>query len=146
VLTLDIAGDPGSMNAREADQLLSAAPGTVAAFKASLVDSKRLMESCLAADIPARISSDPSCGSCGPQVTLEILPEDVPRLHALLQASWHDSIAREGVAPVAPVGASDASATASATAAEHDEPPCPACGATAALVDGACPDCGLALS
>ena len=126
------------MKAREADDLLSAAPGTVPAFKASLVDSKRLLESCLAADIPARISSDPSCSSCGPQVTLEILPEDVPRLHALLQASWHDAIAREGVAPV---NASDATA-----AAEHDEPPCPACGASAALVDGTCPDCGLALS
>ena len=127
------------MNAREADRLLNAAEATVPAFKASLVDSKRLLESCLAADIPARISSDPSCSSCGPQVTLEVRPEDVPRLAALLQASWHDSIAREGVAPVGAVGPGDA-------AAEHDEPPCPACGATAALVDGACPDCGLALT
>ncbi|MCC6993742.1 MAG: hypothetical protein IT370_03830 [Deltaproteobacteria bacterium] len=123
------------MKAREADQLLDAAEATVPAFKASLVDSKRLLESCLAADIPARISSDPSCSSCGPQVTLEVRAEDVPRLAALLQESWHDSIAREGVAAVA-----------SGAAAEHDEPPCPACGATAALVDGACPDCGLALS
>lgn len=126
------------MKAREADRLLSAAEATVPAFKASLVDSKRLLESCLAADIPARISSDPSCSSCGTQVTLEVRPEDVPRLAALLQASWHDAIAREGVAPVAP--------DAGGAPAEHDEPPCPACGATAALVDGACPDCGLALS
>jgi predicted amidophosphoribosyltransferase len=31
-------------------------------------------------------------------------------------------------------------------APEDEEPPCPACGAQAPLVDGACPDCGLQLS
>ena len=42
---------------------------------------------------------------------------------------------REGVAPVAPIGVE----------IEGEHPPCPACGTAAALVDGACSDCGLQL-
>lgn len=30
-------------------------------------------------------------------------------------------------------------------ASEEDEPPCPACGTSAPLVEGACSDCGLQL-
>ncbi|MBK7540090.1 MAG: hypothetical protein IPI49_32990 [Myxococcales bacterium] len=52
-----------------------------------------------------------------------------------MRAGWNDALAREGLAPVAPVdGAEDS---------EH--PACPACGTAAALVDGACSDCGLML-
>ncbi|MEZ4399907.1 MAG: hypothetical protein R3B06_07800 [Kofleriaceae bacterium] len=48
---------------------------------------------------------------------------------ALLRDDWHDSLAREGLAPAS----SDASA-------------CPACGATDELTaDGECPGCGLVL-
>lgn len=45
-------------------------------------------------------------------------------------------LAREGVEPP---GATRA------TLADSDEPPCPACGTAAPLVDGACSDCGLQL-
>jgi hypothetical protein len=34
---------------------------------------------------------------------------------------------------------------ASAPASESEEPPCPACGTAAPLVEGACSDCGLQL-
>jgi hypothetical protein len=52
----------------------------------------------------------------------------------LLRDDWRSHLAREGLAPVAITVASDA---------EHL--PCPACGTAAALVDGACSDCGLQL-
>ncbi|MCX5742256.1 MAG: hypothetical protein NT062_07150 [Proteobacteria bacterium] len=42
-------------------------------------------------------------------------------------------LAREGIAPV------------EVAHVEGDEPPCPACGTAAPLVDGACSDCGLQL-
>jgi hypothetical protein len=41
---------------------------------------------------------------------------------------------REGVAAAAPMGVE---------AGEGEEPPCPACGTAAPLVDGCCSDCGL---
>jgi hypothetical protein len=47
----------------------------------------------------------------------------------VLRGAWHQSLEREGLAPVA---------RASAEA-------CPACGADGDLVDGACPGCGLQL-
>lgn len=53
----------------------------------------------------------------------------------LVRGEWQDSLAREGLAPVtaAPTG-------------PGEEPPCPACGSTGALADGACLDCGLQLA
>ena len=51
-----------------------------------------------------------------------------------MRGDWRDTLAREGLAPVQVAMADDA---------EH--PPCPACGTAAALVDGACSDCGLQL-
>ena len=43
---------------------------------------------------------------------------------------------REGVTSAAPMGIE---------AAEGEEPPCPACGTAAPLVEGCCSDCGLQL-
>lgn len=51
-----------------------------------------------------------------------------------MRSDWRDGLAREGLAPVA---------LAIDETAEHL--PCPACGTAAALVDGACSDCGLQL-
>ncbi|MBA3817593.1 MAG: hypothetical protein H0X17_01765 [Deltaproteobacteria bacterium] len=45
---------------------------------------------------------------------------------------WRDRLAMEGLAPVQ-------------GEMTGDEPPCPACGTAAPLVDGACSDCGLHL-
>lgn len=57
-------------------------------------------------------------------------------LEALVRDDWRAQLAREGLAPVA--AAPDAGAVG-------DHPPCPACGAAAPLVAGACADCGLQL-
>jgi hypothetical protein len=56
---------------------------------------------------------------------------------ALLRNDWHESLAREGLAPVA--------AAPLAAQMPDAEPPCPACGSTAGLDAGACRDCGLQL-
>jgi hypothetical protein len=52
----------------------------------------------------------------------------------LLRDDWRSHLAREGLEPVDVAVASDA-----------EYPPCPACGTAAALVEGACSDCGLQL-
>ncbi len=55
----------------------------------------------------------------------------MPAIAALLASDWQDSLAREGVPPVA----------------RADEAACPACGATDELTaDGECPGCGLVLA
>ena len=53
----------------------------------------------------------------------------------LLGGEWAAMLEREGVAPVC----------ATSAGADGGYPPCPACGAAAPLVDGACSDCGLRL-
>ena len=62
--------------------------------------------------------------------------EDLPRFGALLRREWADVLAREGVEPAARMGIE---------ASEGEEPPCPACGTAAPLVEGACSECGLQL-
>lgn len=57
------------------------------------------------------------------------------RVAQVLRGEWSEMIAREGNAPP----------SRAAPAADTDEPPCPACGHAAALVDGCCADCGLHL-
>jgi len=54
-------------------------------------------------------------------------------LAALLHSRWQADLGREGLTPVAPA------------AVEGEDPPCPACGTVAPLVQGACSDCGLVL-
>jgi len=49
-----------------------------------------------------------------------------------VQGEWRDLYEREGLAPVK-------------LDTSSEEPPCPACGTAAPLVDGACSDCGLQL-
>lgn len=62
--------------------------------------------------------------------------EDVPRVGALLRREWAEVLEREGVAPAGSIGVE---------AGEGEEPPCPACGTAAPLVEGACSECGLQL-
>lgn len=62
--------------------------------------------------------------------------EDVPRVGALLRREWAEVLEREGVAAAANMGVE---------APDGEEPPCPACGTAAPLVEGACTECGLQL-
>lgn len=54
-----------------------------------------------------------------------------------MQLEWAEMVAREGAT---------GSPGQQRVLGEDDEPPCPACGTAAPLVDGACSDCGLHLA
>jgi hypothetical protein len=116
----------------------------VPCLTAPLADAKALLAACEEADIDAAIMRDACCGKggcgCAPKMVLMVAADDVPRVAQLMQDRWRASLEREGVdpEPFAP-------APAPAEAAESEHPPCPACGTAAALVAGACSDCGLQL-
>jgi len=67
-------------------------------------------------------------------MVLLVREEDVPRVAGLLNRDWLEMVETEG--HELPSGAYS----------EDGEPPCPACGTAAPLVDGACSDCGLHLA
>jgi hypothetical protein len=110
----------------------------VPCVSAGIADAKEVLGACLDADIPAILDRQEACGghghSCAPRFDLCVRPEDVPKVTALLQARWKALMDQEGTL-----------ADHSAGASESDNPPCPACGCTAALVEGACAECGLQL-
>lgn len=128
------------MDEDRAEDLLAGAE-TVACLQAPLLEAKELREACLAADIPVLLERADCCGSggcgCAPKIALHARAEDLPRVARLVQARWRELARREGTVgehhpAVAGPGAG--------------EPPCPACGTAAPLVEGACADCGLQLA
>jgi hypothetical protein len=114
----------------------------IACLTAPLADAKELLAACESADIPAALARDICCGksgcACAPKMQLLVASEDVPRVAQLLNERWQGLLEREGVDLVTKTGAS-------AELAEGENPPCPACGTAAPLVEGACSDCGLQL-
>lgn len=69
---------------------------------------------------------------------LLVQEQDVPQFAKMMHDDWMESVQREGTVNTeinAPLAAE----------AEDGEPPCPACGTAAPLVDGCCSDCGLHL-
>jgi hypothetical protein len=121
----------------------------VPCLTAPLADAKALLAACEEAEIEAAIMRDACCGKggcgCAPKMVLMVAAEDVPRVAQLMQDRWRALLEQEGVdpGPFAPPAPAAASPEASATESEH--PACPACGTAAALVEGACSDCGLQL-
>jgi hypothetical protein len=61
---------------------------------------------------------------------------DVGRATEVIRRGWREALEREGVSAAAAIGVE---------APEGEEPPCPACGTAAPLVEGACSECGLQL-
>ena len=106
----------------------------VTAMAGSIPDMKVLRDRCLEAGIPAVIGCPGGGKSCGPKTHLLIQEDSMPQLQLLLRDEWQDQMAREGLEPVKITIDEDS---------EHL--PCPACGTAAALVEGACSDCGLQL-
>lgn len=139
---MELDEDSANLDPATADALLADQP-LIAASAGSIPDMKALRARCLAAGIPAAVGCPPGAGKgCGGARTHLLVAEaDLPRLGQLLRGDWHDHLAREGLTPVA-------AGTAELTTDDDadGEPPCPACGTAAALVDGACADCGLALA
>lgn len=112
----------------------------VPCLSAGIADAKEVLNACLDAEIPAILDRHESCGghgkghSCSPKFDLCVRPDDIPRVMGLLQARWKALLDQEGTL-----------VDHSAGGHEGDDPPCPACGCTAALVEGACAECGLQL-
>ena len=125
------------LSREEADQLLAEAP-LLPYTKASLPDGRAFVEQLLLHGVPALVRKEEGCksGSCGPAFEVLVREQDLPVVAAMQRERWYEALEREGLAPrLAPV----------AEVSETEEPPCPACGTAAPLVEGACSDCGLQL-
>lgn len=105
----------------------------IAATSGSIAEMKALRDRCLGAGIPALVGCPGGGTSCGSRTHLLVGEASLGALGELLGREWRAHLEREGLAPV------------TGGAAAGDEPPCPACGTAAPLVDGACSDCGLQL-
>jgi hypothetical protein len=110
----------------------------VPCVSAGIADAKEILDTCLAADIPAILDRQDSCHGHGHadaiRIDLCVRPEDLPKVMAMMHERWQSLLDQEGTLP-----------SQTAPSAECDEPPCPACGTAAPLQDGACTGCGLQL-
>jgi hypothetical protein len=123
---------------RSADQPADDDAEMIPCLVAPMSDAKEILAACTEADIDASLARGACCGSkgcgCAPKMQLLVAPQDVPKVAKLLQSRWNWMLEREGVEP-----------ETLAAAPEGEHVPCPACGTAAALVEGACSDCGLQL-
>jgi hypothetical protein len=113
-------------------------------LEAPMSDAKEILAACADADIDASLARGACCGNrgcgCAPKMQLLVAPQDVPRVAKLLQSRWNLLLEREGVET------EDGEMVAvPVSGVEGEHLPCPACGTAAALVEGACSDCGLQL-
>ena len=110
----------------------------VPCVSAGIADAKEILDTCLAADIPAILDRQDSCHGHGHadaiRIDLCVRPEDLPKVMAMMHERWQSLLDQEGTLP-----------SQTAPSAECEEPPCPACGTAAPLQDGACTGCGLQL-
>lgn len=129
-----------AMTKDEALQILSDAE-VVPCLTMDVGTAKEVLAATLDADIPAVLEREECCGrhggGCSPKVILCVREEDVQRLMHLMRTRWQALMEREGT--LAGEGGE------AGAVPESEEPPCPACGTAAPLVDGACSECGLQL-
>jgi hypothetical protein len=112
--------------------------------EASLLYARELESQLLEAEIPAILGKPPAkdcCSSggcaCASRFQVLVAKDDFPKAMAMFQDEFARALAEEGLGtPLVPLGAEPEG---------EGEPPCPACGHAAALVDGACAGCGLQL-
>ena len=136
------------MDRSSADQLLTG-NSLVACLEGAVAYAKELERSLLDADIPALLAKPPTkacCGSggcgCGAKVQVMVREADLPKVAELFRDEWMQAVAREGTIDgmqLMPIKTDGAELDPAA------DPPCPACGTAAPLVEGACSDCGLQL-
>jgi hypothetical protein len=100
---------------------------------------KELYERCLDSGVPALLGGTEDCGkSCAAKARLLVREDDAPRVAEILRGEWMGMVQAEGTVEALSVGPAR-------ELGDDEEPPCPACGTAAPLVDGACSDCGLML-
>jgi len=115
----------------------------VPCLTAPLPEAKELLAACEAAEIEAHLERGVCCGkggcACPPKMQLMVARADIPEVARLVHTRWAGLLEREGIEieALAP--------GAAAPEGEGEDPPCPACGTAAPLVEGACSDCGLQL-
>ncbi len=137
------------MNRSSADELLTG-NALVPCIEGMVAYAKELERTLLEAEIPARLAKPPTkacCGSggcgCSAKVQVMVREADLPRVAELFRDEWMQAVQREGtidglqLVPMKVEGALPLDPAA--------DPPCPACGTAAPLVEGACSDCGLQL-
>jgi hypothetical protein len=120
------------MERAEAEELLSDVE-LVPVLEAPIPDAKRILDTCLAAGLPAVLGRDDHCTKgCAPKLLLLARAEDAPKVGELLRGMWRELVDQEGTIE------------ARGAAAISDEAmPCPACGAAIPNDAAECPDCGL---
>ena len=132
----------GMLSQRDAEQALEGVE-VVPVANAGVGEAKEIQAACLAAGVPALLGRDDHCvKGCAPKLFVLAREEDLGRIAEVMQQRWRNTAIKDGVAerlagraPAAPVDEND----------PDSEPPCPACGHAAALVEGACAECGLQL-
>ena len=128
------------MKLRDAELALEDAE-IVPVFFAPIEEAKRVQQRCLDADLPVVLArlDEPGRKGAPPRLQLLARESDAAKINALHEAECAELALREGTVrkfEVKPIPAED----------PEGEPPCPACGCTQPLVDGACAECGLTLA
>ncbi len=137
------------MDRSSADELLAENP-LVACIEGAVAYAREVERDLLQAEIPALLAKPPAkacCGGggcgCGAKVQVMVREEDLPKVAQLFRDAWMTAVRREGtmenvqLVPMKLEGATPGE--------DAGDPPCPACGTAALLVEGACSDCGLQL-
>src|SRR3954464_14679552 len=136
------------MDRTAADQILASEEALVPCIEGMVSYARDVERELLAAEIPALLAKPPAkacCGGggcgCAGKVQVMVREADLPKVAQLFRAAWMDAVQREGTldgAQLVPMKVDGA-----APAEPVGDPPCPACGTAAPLVEGACSDCGL---
>ncbi len=137
------------MDRTSADALLTGNT-LVPCIEGAVAYARELERNLLQAEIPALLAKPPTkacCGSggcgCGAKVQVMVREADLPRVAELFRDEWLQAVLREGTVEegrlLVPMKVEGAVLDPAA------DPPCPACGTAAPLVEGACSDCGLQL-
>ncbi len=134
------------MDRLSADQLLTGNT-LVPCHEGAVAQARELERSLLDAEIPALLAKPPTkacCGGggcgCGAKVQVMVREEDLPKVAQIARDEWMQAVMREGTLEgmqLVPLKTGEGPV--------DGEPPCPACGTAAPLVEGACSDCGLQL-
>lgn len=119
----------------------------VPCFEGQVAQAREVERNLLDAEIPATLAKPPSkaccsgagCG-CGAKVQVLVREADLEKVSALFRQEWMQAVEREGTVQLVQLGTDPSTALG-----VNGEPPCPACGTAAPLVEGACSDCGLQL-
>jgi hypothetical protein len=136
------------MDRSSADQLLAEHP-LVPCLEGAIANAREIERDLLDNEIPAVLAKPPAkacCGSggcgCGAKVQVMVREEDLPKVAELMRGAWMDAVQREGTLEGMQLVPMKVDGVVPELAGD---PPCPACGTAAPLVEGACSDCGLQL-